>query len=36
MISIIKTYDAPEESLSCFNITSIIYIFSFKSDVKGL
>ena len=23
MILIMKTYDAPEESLSCFNITSI-------------
>ena len=26
MILIIRTYDATEESLSCFNITSIIYI----------
>lgn len=26
MIFIIKTFDAPEESLSYFHITSIIYI----------
>ena len=34
MILIIKTYDAPEETLSCFNITSIIFILALNSMRK--
>ena len=34
MILTIKTYDAPEESLSCFNITSIIYILALNLHMK--